>query len=258
MRPGALLYSFLLALPASVLLSGFAGSDLHQNPEQSAPQQSSQQSQPLGALPPEINSAPLTSSLQQSQPLGALPPNPQEWVCQDSTTPATQEEIDAWCEEHPNRGVPVPADLRNPPPVADFLEYQKYSNRLKTFLTTEEYGKLGWITDAHWRLSGPSVIPPDDFGNNYGPHFPLRVYYSPEIVDWLCSGRKGEIPDGAMMVKAMAFFSIPLAPGSTPVKILNTKVAEDGCMDLDPTTTLGSPILPSPLGTNAQVEPIIS
>ena len=70
-----------------------------------------------------------------------------------------------------------------------------------------------------------------DFAHNYGPHFPLKVYYSRRSVDWLCSGRKGDIPDGAMMVKAMAFFSG-----------VQTNVVPDGCMDVGPRQ--GSPISP--------------
>jgi len=152
----------------------------------------------------------------QSQPqleqASALPSDPEKWACKDSL-PATQEEIDAWCQSHPNRGLPLPPDLRNPPPVSDFDNYNNYSNRLKDFMTGkvpgQSYQDLGWISDAHWRLSGPSVNPPGgNFGHNYGPHFPLKVYYSPEIVDWLCNGRKGEIPDNAMMVKAWLFILI--------------------------------------------------
>jgi len=170
---------------------------------------------------------------QQPQTTSLLPPNPEDWVCHD-TAPVTQKDIDAWCKSHPkgSRGLPLPDDLRNPPPIADFAAYTTYSENLKTFLSVPDqnmqfgYTKLGWISDAHWRLSGPSVVPanpmPSDFFHNYGPHFPLKVYYSPEMVDWLCSGRKGEIPDGAMMVKAMNVFSN-----------LNISVnQDDGCMQI--------------------------
>ena len=63
--------------------------------------------------------------------------------------------------------------------------------------------RLGWVSDERWRFSGPSVVENGSYSHNYGPHFPLRVSYSPEIVDWLCNGREGEIPDGAMIMKAM-------------------------------------------------------
>jgi mono/diheme cytochrome c family protein len=206
-----LLGSFLLAVAASVVLSGVARADPPQNRQQLAQ-------------------------------ISALPSNPNKWVCKDSQ-PVTQQEIDAWCASHPDRGLPLPPDLRNPPPVSDFVNYVDYSNHLKDFLTGkvlgQSYQDLGWVSDAHWRLSGPSVNPPGgNFSHNYGPHFPLKVYYSPEMVDWLCNGRKGEIPDGAMMVKAMAFYSNPLTGD------LETTVADDGCMDLQQTTTKDMPISP--------------
>ena len=161
MRPekgiGARVGRLLLVLAAAVVLSGFVGSDVPQNrPQATSPQ-----------------------NPQQSEPLDGLPSNPQKWVCKDST-PTTQEEIDAWCASHTDRGLPLPVELRNPPPVSEFAKYVDYSNSLKTFLTGEQYKSLNWISDAHWRFSGPSVNPPGgDFGHNYGPHFPLRVYYSP-------------------------------------------------------------------------------
>jgi hypothetical protein len=165
-----------------------------------------------------------------------LPDDPREWICEDSTGPATQAEIDDWCAAHPDRGQPMPADLRDPPPPADFVAYQAYNERLKTFMVDRGYERLGWIADKRWRFSGPSVVPPEDFRNNYGPHFPLRVYYSPEVVDWLCNGRQGELPDGAMMVKAM----------SVLWSLLPIHVAADGCMDIDD-SPLNFPVLWAPM-----------
>ncbi len=171
--------------------------------------------------------------VQQPQTPSLLPPNPEDWVCHDSA-PVTQKEIDAWCKAHPkgSRGKPLPDDLRNPPSIADFAAYTTYSERLRNFLSVPdinqqlEYTTLGWVSDANWRLSGPSVVPanpaPFDYFHNYGPHFPLKVYYSPEVVDWLCSGRKGEIPDGAMILKAMNVFN----------NLTINKSEKDSCMDI--------------------------
>ena len=113
-----LVQSVLLAL-ATIVLSGIAWAE----PPQSQPQ------------------------LEQAS---GLPSDPKEWACRDSL-PATQVEIDAWCQSHPNRGLPLPPDLRNPPPVSDFDNYNQYSNRLKDFMTVpgQSYQDLGWITDAH-------------------------------------------------------------------------------------------------------------
>jgi hypothetical protein len=206
-KDGVIFPSILLVLAVSVVLSGCDGSDS-----------------------------------QQSQPTQGLPANPREWVCQDSTTVATQDEIDAWCQSHPDRGHPVPDELKNPPPPADFANYEAYNEKLKIFLLTKGYETLGWIHDMHWRFSGPSVVPPMDYSHNYGPHFPLLVYYSPEVVDWLCNGRSGALPDGAMMIKAMTIL----------FGTLDIKVASDGCMDIvtpTPAPTVNgaadsSPILP--------------
>ena len=134
---------------------------------------------------------------------GPLPADPQEWIC-EGAKPSPRPTIDAWCRAHPDRGQPVPSDLRNPPPPSDFFAYQEYNVRLKKFLTRQEYAIARLDPRQNWRFSGPSVLAADgSFSHNYGPHFPLRVYYSPEVVDWLCNGRQGEIPDGAMIMKAM-------------------------------------------------------
>jgi hypothetical protein len=52
-------------------------------------------------------------------------------------------------------------------------------------------------------MTGPYV---GEFGSgqSYGVHPAVRVYYSPEMVDWMCGNRKGEIPIGAMIIKEMA------------------------------------------------------
>ena len=168
------------------------------------------------------------------EPVGPLPADPKEWICEGGK-PVTEADIGAWCRAHPDRGQPLPVDLRNPPPPTSFFAYQAYNVRLEKFLTGREYESLGWVHDMNWRFSGPSVLDASgtSFANNYGPHFPLRVYYSPEVVDWLCGGRQGEIRDGAMIMKAM----------SIAWTKLDIRQARDGCMDIvdDP----GDPIAPS-------------
>jgi hypothetical protein len=155
-------------------------------------------------------------------PVGPLPADPQQWICAPPPPP-TQSDIDAWCRAHPDRGRPLPAELRSPPQPADFDAWTRYNARFEQFLLNEEYAKqLGWIADARWRFSGPSVVESGSYAHNYGPHFPLRVYYSPEVVEWLCNGRQGDLPDGAMIMKAMT-----LAFGS-----LDVRKAADGCMDI--------------------------
>ena len=175
-----------------------------------------------------------------------LPTDPQQWVCPQTDPPVTPKDIREWCDSHQNRGLPLPADLRDPPLVSDFANYQKYSDRLREFLSGKDtkgnpvmsFKDLGWISDKNWRLTGPSVSPPGgDYSHNYGPHFPLKIYYSPEIVEWLCNGRKGQIPDGAMMVKAMALFNLPLFGDFVKID-----VDANQCMQVNPIDRKGNPL----------------
>jgi hypothetical protein len=63
--------------------------------------------------------------------------------------------------------------------------------------------KAGWKHDLEYRDTGPFVA-----GKTLGTHNAVRVYYSPEIVKWLGSGKEsdrkeGDIPDGATIIKEM-------------------------------------------------------
>jgi hypothetical protein len=138
--------------------------------------------------------------------LGAsrLPADPLDWVCKSSLAGATQEEIDAWCVANPDRGRPLPEVLRRPAPLSRLAEKNLYDEALEVFLKTEAYKvELGWIGDTGWRFTGPYA---GDIGSgySYGTHLPVRVYYSPEVVDWLCNGRSGVLPPGATIVKEMS------------------------------------------------------
>jgi len=42
---------------------------------------------------------------------GKLPCDPNKWVCQDSLTPPTQQEIDEWCLENINNSCDLKATL---------------------------------------------------------------------------------------------------------------------------------------------------
>ena len=54
-----------------------------------------------------------------------------------------------------------------------------------------------WTADVSIRQTGPFVD-----GVDYSTHGNVRIYYSPEIVDWLRAGRpEGGIPDGAVIYK---------------------------------------------------------
>lgn len=84
--------------------------------------------------------------------------------------------------------------------------------RVRTFLRSLAYrsAPLAWLHDANWRLTGEyEGCTPD--GINRGPHPIVRIYYSPEVIDWMCKYRKGEhelpnaaeLPEGAMIIKEM-------------------------------------------------------
>ncbi|MBV8581623.1 MAG: hypothetical protein JOZ86_13440 [Candidatus Eremiobacteraeota bacterium] len=64
------------------------------------------------------------------------------------------------------------------------------------YLATFHYRTLGWCVDKYVRDTGPYI-----HGFYYGTHPAVRIYYSPEIMDWLRNGRKGEPADGAVMIK---------------------------------------------------------
>lgn len=100
-----------------------------------------------------------------------------------------------------------------PPLGPGFVEPDdRYAERVQTFLRSLAYRAepYAWLRDASWRLTGSyEGCPPD--GNNDGPHPAVRIYYSPEIIEWMCSARlgenqtpdAGEIPDGAVIIKEM-------------------------------------------------------
>ena len=90
--------------------------------------------------------------------------------------------------------LPLPHTMSSP-------EYQKL---LYKFLADREYEKLGWTRDKYVRDTGPYIDK-----SYYGTHNAVRIFYSPEVMTWLAGGRKGSIPDGAIIVKEM--FAPPAA-----------------------------------------------
>ncbi len=132
--------------------------------------------------------------------------DPELWVCQQSPAPVSDAEIQTWCAEHASRG--KKHDLGLPPNLFDLKAKNAYDVALQRFLSDYAYkAELGWFGDPGWRLTGPFV---GEFGDSdghqdgsYGVHPAVRVYYSPEMVDWMCSGRRGEPADGAMIIKEM-------------------------------------------------------
>ena len=179
------------------------------------------------------------------------PPNSptSTWTCKAPAEP-TEKEIKAWCETNKNRGAPAPVFSTPPGQLSDLTAYANYNAELKDWLDSGAYsrpigkGEGGWVRDPGWRMGGPVVgrminggLDLDEY---YGTHMPMRIYYSPEIVDWLCDGSTGDIPDGAMVIKQQA----SAYPGgitnpangeawSLPVALNTDSEGHDDCMEID-------------------------
>ncbi|MFL5330787.1 MAG: cytochrome P460 family protein [Gemmataceae bacterium] len=81
-------------------------------------------------------------------------------------------------------------------PRPSSLSVREFEEVLFNFLNERRYQSLGWAVDKGVRDTGPFID-----GKHYGTHPAVRVYYSPEVIQWLKGGRVGAIPDGAMIVK---------------------------------------------------------
>lgn len=94
----------------------------------------------------------------------------------------------------------VPAATGSPAlPLPHELPLLDYQATLYPFIADRVYASEGWIRDKSWRDTGPFLL-----GTSYGTHPAVRIYYSPEVIDWLEGGRKGALADGAIVVKEMA------------------------------------------------------
>ncbi len=76
------------------------------------------------------------------------------------------------------------------------MTVNEFEQILYDFVNSRRYLELGWCEDKSVRDTGPYLR-----GNYYGTHPAVRIYYSPEMIQWLVGGREAAIPDGAMMIK---------------------------------------------------------
>jgi hypothetical protein len=82
-----------------------------------------------------------------------------------------------------------------PLPLPSAVGVVEFERRLIPFLQSRCYAK--WVGDREVRDTGPFVN-----GVYYGTHPSVRVYYSPEVWDWMKRrNRKGDPADGALIVK---------------------------------------------------------
>jgi hypothetical protein len=88
-------------------------------------------------------------------------------------------------------------DISFPLPNPSEIGVAKYEKMLYTFLEQGCYKK--WVADREIRNTGPFIN-----GVSFGTHPAVKIYYSPEMWDWLkVKNRQGEIPDHAMIIKEM-------------------------------------------------------
>jgi hypothetical protein len=97
-------------------------------------------------------------------------------------------------------------DIAFPLPRPSAVGAHKFEPLLYSFLMKRCY--QGWKADAHIRNTGAFIG-----GKSAGTHNSVKIFYSPEVWDWLKNkNRAGEIPDGALIVKEM--FDAPAKEGS--------------------------------------------
>ena len=146
----------------------------------------------------------------------------------------------------PANAVPIPARLPDPcpyaKPVPDALrlpprvppgEPTAIEQKMLAYLNSYAYRKLGWCVDKYVRDTGPYID-----HEYYGTHPAVRIYYSPEMMDWLRHGRAGVPKDGAVIIKEQ--YSPPpagryggltdaaLNPGDWTVMIRRSSASRDG------------------------------
>lgn len=125
-------------------------------------------------------------------------------------------DVDQLCAQA-DRGQPWPGAV--PPLGPDWLQQSDaYALRVRDFLRKLEYRQApyAWLKDSTWRLTGefegcPCPGESKNCGVNKGPHPAVRIYYSPEVINWMCKYRRGEhelpnaedLPAGAMIIKEM-------------------------------------------------------
>ncbi len=127
-----------------------------------------------------------------------LPPDPMDWICEETTTKT--QDVMQFCNSVTDFGVPAPENLRSAPSIFNLEEKNNYDLEFQEFVRNRTYiNELNWFGDMTWRLTGPYVGIIGE-GLSFGVHPAVRIFYSPEVVEWLCNNREGELPDGSMII----------------------------------------------------------
>jgi len=110
--------------------------------------------------------------------------------------------ISSSCAVPPVPPAPMPTAGSSPNtsglPLPSTLPLQRYEQQLYDFLGKRGYEQPTWARDKRVRDTGPYIN-----GQYYAPHPAVRIFYSPEVYQWLKNDRQGTLPDGAMIVKEM-------------------------------------------------------
>lgn len=106
--------------------------------------------------------------------------------------PAPFNNVDHLCSDA-LRGSPLPQNLF-PPKAPSSNEY--YMKELSVFFRNRDYANsLLWLSDPGWRITGQYKGIPIA-GESLTTHRAVRIYYSPEVVDFMCNCRRGVCDDG--------------------------------------------------------------
>jgi len=93
-----------------------------------------------------------------------------------------------------------------PLPNPSEMGVKKFEKLLYAFLENRCY--KNWVADNQIRNSGPFIA-----GKSWGTHSAVKIFYSPEVWDWLKHrNRQGNISDGGIIVKEM--FRSPAKEGA--------------------------------------------
>ena len=114
----------------------------------------------------------------------------------DPTGSADPTRVAAANRDLPQRPAPGPHGAPAGLPRPSAVSVDEFDAELFLFLNEREYVTRGWKVDKGVRDTGPHVD-----GTYYGTHPAVRVWYSPETIEWLEGGRRGPLPDGAMFIK---------------------------------------------------------
>ena len=92
---------------------------------------------------------------------------------------------------------PIPFPLPNPSDVGE----ERFVELLSAFLESGQYEN--WAHDKKVRSTGPYISEPPEPPRSFGTHGAggVKIYYSPQMMMWMNNERKGDIPDGSMIIK---------------------------------------------------------